>query len=99
MNKKAKFIVAIDHKAGHHVNWTYIAINGATEAWQARNWFIGNHKDIENVYCARILKRVGARKFTDVEMVHTDGSGCTYKPSERTKWEIWDNEITRNVAI
>ena len=90
--KKAKFIVAIDHTANSPVAWTYIAVD-ADEAWQARNWFIGHHQNIENVYCARILKRTGARTFREVELVHADGSGFPFKPEERTKHEIWDNEI------
>ena len=71
------YYIAIDHKAGHKPEWTYIKIspwrNHKITVREARNWFLTHQKNYEAVWCAHIMKRTKKDTYVDLETVYPDG--------------------------
>ena len=97
-----KFLVAVDHKAGYPVYYTYIAINGVSEVHEVRNWIISNLKNtkyFDEVFQAKILRRTSTNRYVEIENVYTDGSSLPLAVYERAKFTVFDYEISERVTL
>ena len=97
-----KFLVAVDHKAGYPMYYTYIAINGAAEAHEVRNWIISNLKNIkyfDEVWQIKILRRTSTNRYVEIENVFTDGTSVPLAWSERAKFTVFDYDISERVSL
>ena len=88
----AKYVAAVDHKAGYKKDWTYIRLENSSKPFAFAEAAVkGFHRP--EVFCVVVLKQVKKYKFTQLVRIYPSGLIENIADEYGDGWTILSSDI------
>lgn len=91
----AKYVAAVDHKAGYEKSWTYIQLENTDKSFAFAEAAVKGFQKPE-AFCVVVLKQVKKHEFTQLVRIYPSGNIEDIRNQYGDKnWTIFNNEIEK----